>query len=57
MTFANQMAFLHAADDQYEIGLWHGFRNAALSFTFDDGSPGHYTKAVPLFNEFDMNLN
>jgi oligosaccharide reducing-end xylanase len=34
----------------YEVGTWHGFRAAAVSYTFDDNTPNQYAVAVPLFN-------
>jgi len=34
----------------YEIGMWEGFRPAAISYTFDDDLPNQYAKAVPMFN-------
>jgi peptidoglycan/xylan/chitin deacetylase (PgdA/CDA1 family) len=40
----------------YEVGTWQGFRTAAISYTFDDGSPNQFTKAVPMFNEFGFKL-
>ena len=40
----------------YEVGTWQGFRPAAISFTFDDGSPNQYAKAIPMFNEFDLKM-
>ncbi|MBN1997270.1 polysaccharide deacetylase family protein [candidate division KSB1 bacterium] len=51
-----QSANSQTVDPQYEIGTWHGFCNAAVSFTFDDGTPKQFTTAVPLFNEFGFNL-
>lgn len=42
----------------YEIGTWQGFRQAAISYTFDDNLPNQYAKAVPMFNAkgFKMTL-
>jgi peptidoglycan/xylan/chitin deacetylase (PgdA/CDA1 family) len=51
-----QTGFSQTVDSLYQIGRWHGFRGAAITFTFDDGSPNQYSKAIPLFNEFDFNL-
>ncbi len=42
--------------EPYEIGMWQGFRTAAISYTFDDGSPNQFSVAIPLFNEFDFKL-
>jgi oligosaccharide reducing-end xylanase len=35
----------------YEVGTWQGFRTAAITYTFDDGRPGLYSSAIPMFNE------
>ncbi|MBO7458615.1 MAG: polysaccharide deacetylase family protein [Paludibacteraceae bacterium] len=35
-----------------EIGTWSGFRESAVSFTFDDGAPSHFTHAAPLFEQY-----
>jgi oligosaccharide reducing-end xylanase len=48
--------FSQTIDPNYTVATWHGFRSAAFSFTFDDGSPNQYTLAVPIFNEFDFKL-
>jgi oligosaccharide reducing-end xylanase len=38
-------------DPPYEVGTWQGFRTAAITYTFDDGRPGLYSSAIPMFNE------
>jgi peptidoglycan-N-acetylglucosamine deacetylase len=40
----------------YEVATWPGFRTAAISYTFDDGSANHLGVAVPMFNEFNFKL-
>lgn len=40
----------------YEVGTWQGFRSAAITFTFDDGSPNQFSVAIPLFNEYGFKL-
>jgi peptidoglycan/xylan/chitin deacetylase (PgdA/CDA1 family) len=40
----------------YAVGTWRGFRNAAISFTFDDGCPNQYSIAIPMFNEFGIKM-
>ncbi len=42
----------------YQIGTWQGFRQAAVSYTFDDDLPNQYSIAVPMFNAkgFKMTL-
>ncbi|MBN1481730.1 T9SS C-terminal target domain-containing protein [candidate division KSB1 bacterium] len=49
-------SYAQTIDAPYEVGTWYDFRNAAVSFTFDDGSPNQYSKAIPIFNEFDLIL-
>ena len=36
----------------YEVATWQGFREAAVSYTFDDNCPNQLAMAIPLFNEF-----
>ena len=36
----------------YEVATWQGFREAAVSYTFDDNCPNQLAVAIPLFNEF-----
>lgn len=45
-------------DPPYEVGLWKGFCNAAISYTFDDGTSKQFSVAIPIFNElnFDATL-
>jgi peptidoglycan/xylan/chitin deacetylase (PgdA/CDA1 family) len=40
----------------YQVGTWPGFRTCAISYTFDDGCSGQFTKAIPIFNEFEYKL-
>ena len=42
----------------YQIGTWQGFRQAAVTYTFDDDLPNQYSIAVPMFNAkgFKMTL-
>src|SRR3974377_2179032 len=43
----------------YEVGMWEGFRPAAISYTFDDNLASQYSTAVPMFHAagFRMTLN
>src|SRR3974390_944806 len=43
----------------YEVGIWEGFRPAAISYTFDDNLASQYSTAVPMFHAagFRMTLN
>jgi oligosaccharide reducing-end xylanase len=36
----------------YEVATWRGFRTAAVSYTFDDGTANQLPVAIPIFNEF-----
>jgi oligosaccharide reducing-end xylanase len=36
----------------YEVGTWRGFRTAAVSYTFDDGTANQLPVAIPIFNEY-----
>jgi len=36
----------------YEVATWQGFRDAAVSYTFDDNCPNQLAVAIPLFDEF-----
>lgn len=40
----------------YEIGTWAGFHDCAVSYTFDDGCSGQFSKAIPIFDEIGYNL-
>ncbi|HAH22689.1 MAG TPA: hypothetical protein DCL77_02805 [Prolixibacteraceae bacterium] len=43
-------------DSPYEVGAWPGFRDATVSYTFDDGCANQFTKAIPLFDEFGYKI-
>ncbi len=36
----------------YEIATWKGFRDCAVTYTFDDNLPYQYSRAVPVLDEF-----
>ncbi|HEY9124044.1 MAG TPA: polysaccharide deacetylase family protein [Bacteroidales bacterium] len=40
----------------YEVATWAGFRQAAISYTFDDGCSNQFKVAIPLFDEYGFNL-
>jgi hypothetical protein len=44
--------------DANEIGTWQGFRQGAVTYTFDDDLPNQYSIAIPMFNAkgFKMTL-
>ena len=39
-------------DDGYEVATWPGFRDAAVTHTFDDNTSNQVPVAIPLFDEF-----
>ena len=39
---------------EYEIAPWHGFKPSAITYSFDDGSPNHLGKVVPLFDKYNL---
>lgn len=43
-------------DSGYQVATWQGFRDAAISYTFDDGTPKQFEVAVPMFSEEDLRL-
>ncbi len=43
-------------DPPYEVGLWQGFCDAAITYTLDDWCSNQYPVAVPIFNEFDYDV-
>lgn len=34
----------------YQVGTWQGFKSCAISYTFDDGCSGQFSKAIPIFD-------
>jgi peptidoglycan/xylan/chitin deacetylase (PgdA/CDA1 family) len=40
----------------YQIGTWQGFRQAAITYTFDDDLPNQYSMAVPMFNAYGFKM-
>src|SRR5688500_3044760 len=43
---------LKAAQAPYEIARWSGFRNAAVSYTFDDNCSNQVAIAIPALNTY-----
>jgi len=41
-----------SVSEPYEVGLWKGFRQAAISYTLDDGTANQLPVAIPIFDEF-----
>lgn len=49
-------SYSQKVNSPYEVATWFGFRDAAVSYTFDDGCTNQFVKAIPLFNEFGYKL-
>jgi oligosaccharide reducing-end xylanase len=45
------VGYSRTIDPPYEVGLWRGFKSAAVSYTFDDGMASLASIAIPMFNE------
>jgi peptidoglycan/xylan/chitin deacetylase (PgdA/CDA1 family) len=43
-------------NSSYQVGTWQGFRSAAISYTFDDGTANQFTTAIPMFDEYGFKL-
>jgi hypothetical protein len=52
--FGGNLAYSGTIAFPYEVGLWQGFRTAAISYTFDDGTANQLPVAIPMFNEFNF---
>ena len=48
----NQTAHSNNVESEYEIGVWHDFRNAAVSFTFDDAPGSAFTNGGNILETF-----
>ena len=42
-------------DGNYEVAIWKDFKEAAITYTFDDGCANQYSVAIPMLNEFNYN--
>ena len=45
-------SFSQTNSGAYEVATWQGFRNAAVSYTFDDNCPDQLAVAIPMMNSF-----
>jgi hypothetical protein len=52
LTLFRSAGFSQSIDPPYEVATWQGFRAAAVSFTFDDGTPNQSSVAIPMFNQY-----
>ena len=39
---------------EYEVAPWHGFKQAAITYSFDDGSRNQLLKAVPILDKYNL---
>jgi peptidoglycan/xylan/chitin deacetylase (PgdA/CDA1 family) len=53
---AGNSGYARTIDAPYEVGAWPGFRQAAVSYTFDDGCSNQFAIALPMFNEFGFKM-
>lgn len=45
-----------ATDHSYEVATWFGFKEAALTYTFDDGCANQFAIGIPMFDEFGYKM-
>jgi len=43
-------------DANYSVGTWYGFKQAAVSYTFDDLTSNQLPVALPLFNQYGFKM-
>jgi peptidoglycan/xylan/chitin deacetylase (PgdA/CDA1 family) len=48
--------YARTIDALYEVGTWPGFRQAAVSYTYDDNCANQIKIALPMFNEFGFKM-
>ncbi len=53
---ANKPPFSPEIDRPYEVATWKGFTEAAITYTFDDNSPNHYSVVIPMFNTYGFDV-
>ena len=56
LLIAINVGYSRSIEPPYEVGSWQGFRQAAISYTFDDGCPNQFAIAIPMFDEFGFKL-
>jgi oligosaccharide reducing-end xylanase len=55
-TLLGMNACSQASDTSYEVATWQGFKQAAVTYTFDDQCPNQFAVALPLFDEYGFKL-
>jgi hypothetical protein len=53
---AGPVGYARTVDPPYEVGTWPGFRQAAVSYTFDDGCSNQFAVALPMFNAYGFKM-
>jgi peptidoglycan-N-acetylglucosamine deacetylase len=43
-------------DSLYEVGTWQGFKQGAVSFTFDDNCPNQLSIVMPMFDQYGFKM-
>ena len=56
LLIAINVGYSRSIEPPYEVGSWQGFRQAAISYTYDDGCSNQFAIAIPMFDEFDFKL-
>ena len=39
---------------EYEVAPWYSFKDAVITYSFDDGTPNHLRKAIPLLDKYNL---
>jgi len=52
LSLLSAKSFSQTKSGLYEVATWQGFRQAAISYTFDDNCSNQLAVAIPLFNEY-----
>ena len=39
---------------EYEVAPWYSFKDAVITYSFDDGTPNHLKKAIPLLDKYNL---
>lgn len=56
LIFSNNVVYSQTVDSLYKVGTWHGFRQGAVSFTFDDGCSNQIPIALPMFDSHGFKM-
>jgi peptidoglycan/xylan/chitin deacetylase (PgdA/CDA1 family) len=56
LTLSLDAGYAQSVDEGYEIATWKDFRDAAITHTFDDGTPNQLPVALPIFDQYDFKV-